>query len=60
MPGGLLLLTLRDASHRLTLHDRTGAKVRDLPLPGPGAVETLHTQPDDPEVFLTFTSFLTR
>lgn len=60
VPGGLLLLTLRDASHRLTLHDRTGAKVRDLPLPGPGAVETLHTQPDDPEVFLTFTSFLTR
>ncbi|PJI52249.1 hypothetical protein CTI14_45455 [Methylobacterium radiotolerans] len=23
-------------------------------------METLHTQPDDPEVFLTFTSFLTR
>ncbi|MFC4638007.1 prolyl oligopeptidase family serine peptidase [Deinococcus hohokamensis] len=58
VPGGLLTVTLTDASHRLTLYARTGELRRALPLPSLGAVLNLNAQPDDPEVFLAFTSFL--
>lgn len=58
VPGGLLAVTLRDASHRLTLHDRAGAALREVPLPGLGTLTELHTRQDDPEVFFGFTSFL--
>ncbi|PNY80802.1 prolyl oligopeptidase family serine peptidase [Deinococcus koreensis] len=58
VPGGFLALTLRDARHRLTLHDRSGDLQRELALPALGTVTELSVQPDDPEVFLGFTSFL--
>ncbi|MFC4426579.1 prolyl oligopeptidase family serine peptidase [Deinococcus navajonensis] len=58
VPDGLLTVTLTDASHRLTLYRRTGELRRALPLPSLGAVLNLNAQPDDPEVFLAFTSFL--
>ncbi|CAM3384825.1 prolyl oligopeptidase family serine peptidase [Deinococcus deserti] len=58
VPGGLLTVALHDASHRLTLHARTGEAHRELPLPGLGTIVNLNALPDDPEVFLAFTSFL--
>ncbi|MBZ9713957.1 prolyl oligopeptidase family serine peptidase [Deinococcus multiflagellatus] len=57
VPDGLLALTLRDASHRLTLHDRAGAQRRDIALPALGTV-ILSTRPDSAEVFFGFASFL--
>ncbi|MFC3832546.1 MULTISPECIES: prolyl oligopeptidase family serine peptidase [Deinococcus] len=59
VPGGLLAVTLHDASHRLTLHDRAGAVVREVQLPGLGSVTELNARQDDPEVFFGFMSFLT-
>ncbi|THF86324.1 S9 family peptidase [Deinococcus sp. KSM4-11] len=58
VPEGLLSLTLRDASHRLTRHDRSGAVIGEVALPGLGSVTELNARQDDPEVFLGFTSFL--
>uniref|UniRef100_UPI002869BABC prolyl oligopeptidase family serine peptidase n=1 Tax=Deinococcus sp. TaxID=47478 RepID=UPI002869BABC len=57
--GGLLTVTLRDASHRLTLHDRAGAVMREITLPGLGSVTELNVRQVDPEVYFSFTSFLT-
>lgn len=57
VPDGLLALSMHDASHRLHLHARTGDLRREIDLPTFGTV-TLSAQPDDPEVFLGFTSFL--
>ncbi|KEF34939.1 prolyl endopeptidase [Deinococcus sp. RL] len=59
VPGGLLAVTLEDASHRLTLYGRDGTRGREIPLPGLGSLSGLSTQEDDPEVFFGFTSFLT-
>lgn len=56
--GGLLLVTLKDASHRLTLYSRTGEKKREISLPSLGSVVGLDTHQDSLEVFLGFTSYL--
>lgn len=58
VPGGLLAVTLEDASHRVTLYGRDGIRQREIPLPGLGSLLGLSTREDDPEVFLGFTSFL--
>ncbi|WP_102128179.1 prolyl oligopeptidase family serine peptidase [Deinococcus planocerae] len=58
VPDGLLALTLRDASHRLTLHARSGEVRREVGLPTLGSVTELNTRPEDPEVYFGFTSFL--
>lgn len=55
---GILLVTLKDASHRVTLYNRQGQKKRDIPLPALGSVLSLATHQDDAEVFLAFTSYL--
>ncbi|MVN86944.1 prolyl oligopeptidase family serine peptidase, partial [Deinococcus sp. HMF7620] len=55
--GGLLTVTLRDASHRLHLYGREGTLQREIALPTFGTL-ALNTHPDDPEVYATFTSFL--
>ncbi|MDL2342817.1 prolyl oligopeptidase family serine peptidase [Deinococcus sp. MIMF12] len=57
--GGLLAVTLEDASHRLTLYGRDGTRQREIGLPGLGSLLGLSTQEDDPEIFFGFTSFLT-
>ncbi|RJF72444.1 S9 family peptidase [Deinococcus cavernae] len=56
--GGLLLVTLKDASHRVTLHNRHGARQRDLALPALGSVMGFSAHQDDTEVFIGFTSYL--
>ncbi|MFC4452437.1 prolyl oligopeptidase family serine peptidase [Deinococcus sonorensis] len=58
VPGGFLLLSLHDASHRLALVGRDGQGRQDIALPTLGTVTSLNTHPDDPEVLLGFTSFL--
>ena len=55
---GLLVLSLRDAQHRLRLHARAGDLLREIELPAPGAVEGIWSRAGDPELFLAFTSFL--
>ncbi|WP_229784530.1 prolyl oligopeptidase family serine peptidase [Deinococcus radiotolerans] len=57
VPGGLLTLTLKDASHRLHLHGRDGTPQREVPLPTLGTL-SLSTHASSPEVFYGFTSFL--
>lgn len=56
--GGIVLVTLKDASHRVTLYDRQGQKKREIPLPALGSVISLSTHQDDAEVFIGFTSYL--
>lgn len=58
VPDGLLTLTLRNASHRLTLRARSGVPQREIGLPSLGSIVALSARPDSPEVFLGFTSFL--
>ncbi|WP_420597286.1 prolyl oligopeptidase family serine peptidase [Deinococcus sp.] len=57
--GGFVLHTLEDASSRLILVDRQGQNARPVALPGLGSVASLSGHADQPDVFLTFTSFLT-
>ena len=57
--GGFVLHTLEDASSRLTLVDRQGQNARSVMLPGLGTVDSLSGHADQPDLFLTFTSFLT-
>lgn len=54
----LLVITLRDAQHQARLYSRSGELVRELALPAPGSIEGVWGKPSDPELFLTFTSFL--
>jgi len=58
VPGGFLVATMRDASHRLYRHARDGARLGELPLPTLGSLNALNAEPDDEEVFFGFTSFL--
>ncbi len=53
----LVALRLQDASSRVELHDLDGRLLRAVPLPGLGTVSGLTGEPDDPEMFLGFTSF---
>jgi prolyl oligopeptidase len=56
--GGLLLLTLQDASNRLHLVPRDGQTRREVLLPGLGTVAELRVRATDTEAYLGFTSFL--
>jgi prolyl oligopeptidase len=55
--GRLAVLTLHDAHSRLSIHELTGAHVTDVELPGIGMIQEVAGQPDDDELYLTFTSF---
>ncbi|WP_045233710.1 prolyl oligopeptidase family serine peptidase [Deinococcus pimensis] len=59
VPGGFLTLLGVHASHRLSLVDRSGAALGEVTLPTLGTVSAVNALPDDPEVFVEFTSFLT-
>ena len=58
VPDGFLALYLSDAAHCLGHFDRAGRPKRDVALPTLGSVSDVHTRPDSPEVFFSFTSFL--
>jgi prolyl oligopeptidase len=54
----LVVVSMRDAQHRLALHQRDGRFDREVDLPGIGSIESISGKPGDPELFVTFTSFL--
>jgi prolyl oligopeptidase len=49
---------LRDAHSAVRLFALDGSPAGEIPLPALGSVPMLRGEPDDPEVFLSFTSFL--
>jgi len=53
-----VIVTMRDAQHRVALHSRDGALVREIALPTIGSVEAVSGEPGEAELFLQFTSFL--
>ncbi len=53
----ILALWLRDASSRLTLHDRDGRLLREIPLPAIGSVAGLTGEWDGDEVYFGFSSY---
>ncbi len=54
----LVVVKMVDAQHRVALHARDGTFDRDIELPGIGSIESISGKPGDPELFLSFTSFL--
>jgi prolyl oligopeptidase len=53
----LAVVTLHHAHHRLTIFERDGRHVADVPLPGIGTITELAGRRDDPELFLAFATF---
>jgi prolyl oligopeptidase len=56
--GKLVVKYLVDAKNRLFVFDLDGNREREIGLPEPGTVGTLSGNPDRPELFYSFTSFL--
>ena len=57
--GGRLVATfLRDAASRVRVYRPDGTFASEIGLPALGAVAGLTGEPDDPEIFFAFTSFL--
>lgn len=55
--GKLYVVRLVDAACRIEVYDPEGRPLGEVPLPEPGTVEGLRSQPGDTEVFYSFTSF---
>lgn len=55
--GKFVTCWLKDAQHRLSIHDVKGQKLREIPLPAPGTVE-LRGRRDQRELFFSFGSFI--
>ena len=54
----LVVLSMRDAHHRVYLYTPEGAALGEIPLPTLGSVGELFGRRDDPDLFLSFTSFI--
>lgn len=54
----LVVLSMRDAHHRVDLYTPEGAAAGGIALPTLGAVGDLSGRREDPDLFLSFTSFL--
>ncbi|ADV68305.1 prolyl oligopeptidase family serine peptidase [Deinococcus maricopensis] len=54
----LVTVSLRDARDRLVIHDRRGTPLREVHLPDLASVLEVNATADDPDVFLTLTSFI--
>lgn len=57
--GKLVVSTLHDVKSRLALFATDGTPLGDIRLPGIGAVAEISVTSDDPELFYSFSSFLT-
>lgn len=57
--GKFVVNSMRDASSRLTVYEKDGRKVGEIPLPGIGSVASVSGRPDETEFFYNFTSFAT-
>jgi len=55
--GRLACVTLHDAHHRLSIFELDGRHVVDVEMPGIGSVEDLAGRREDPDLYLTFTTF---
>ena len=55
----LFVATLKDAKSAVAAYDLKGKQLRDIPLPGIGSVRGFGGDPDEKELYYTFTSFLT-
>jgi prolyl oligopeptidase len=56
--GRLLIERLVDVRSQVDIHDLSGRKVGELPLPGAGTLAGLSGRQDSPEMFFGFTSYL--
>ena len=56
--GKLVVQFMKDAQDFLSLHDLDGNHIKDLELPGPGAINSLNTDKDDKYIFYSFESFI--
>ena len=56
--GKLVVQFMKDAQDFLSLHDLNGNHIKDLELPGPGAINSLNTDKDDKYIFYSFESFI--
>jgi prolyl oligopeptidase len=56
--GHLIVVKSRDAYHLVESYNLEGRHLRDIPLPTMGTVELLEGGQHDPEMFLSFESFL--
>ncbi|MCK5170291.1 MAG: S9 family peptidase, partial [Bacteroidales bacterium] len=56
--GKLVVQFMKDAQDFLSLHDLDGNHIKDLELPGPGAIHSLNTDKDDKYIFYSFESFI--
>jgi len=54
----LVVLSMRDAHHRIDLYTLEGAAMGEIALPTLGSVGELSGRREDPDLFLSFTSFL--
>jgi prolyl oligopeptidase len=57
--GRFVVRTMHDASSRLIVHDRSGARAGEIALPGIGTVTAMTGHQEDPELFYNFVSFTT-
>src|SRR5262249_50104942 len=55
--GQIVAHYLKDASSRLSVYEKTGRKVRDVPLPSLGTVDALTGRHDGQEAFFAFSSY---
>jgi prolyl oligopeptidase len=56
--GRLVVQYMKDAASRVRVFEKSGAPVRDVELPGLGSVGGVSGNPNDPEVFYSFSSYL--
>src|SRR5436305_10935523 len=49
---------MHNAHHLLKIYDLDGKYVKDIPLPTPGSILGISGEPEDTEMFVSFTSFL--
>jgi prolyl oligopeptidase len=56
--GRLLIERLVDVRSQVDIHDLSGRKIGELPLPGAGTLAGLSGRQDSPEMFFGFTSYL--
>lgn len=53
----LAVISLHDATHRVTLYERDGRRVADAALPGLGRIEDAAGEREDPDLYVTFVRF---
>jgi len=54
----LVAVRARDAQHRVVVYQRDGSLDREVALPSIGSIESISGKVGDPELFISFTSFL--